>query len=285
MKFHPTGTDPTPEALVVCRNSRRNLVLILAAVWFVPIAVWLMSASWWWVALMTAMPIVFTWPILRIWRRRGEADNWVLALYRDGAWLNLRDCEYQDAAPAETVVFVPYGEIASARQYEHRFTTPTTKGGTASHKHRYLELRLKSGGANELRRLLDEERHREPPPRILFGGNVTTHSKRRDSPIDLTDDTTVRVKFSVSNYGLRPTAKQVLETLQQFVAVDADYVHDGGPWDELDDEDLASLVNALVKVGAQHHAICLLQRLKGLSTTDAQELVESLEKEAESRVN
>ncbi len=28
------------------------------------------------------------------WRKRGRADNWFVALYSDGIWLNLRDCEY-----------------------------------------------------------------------------------------------------------------------------------------------------------------------------------------------
>lgn len=274
MQFHPTGTDPTREALLVCRNSRWNILAMLAFFWALPVGARLMGAGWWLVVPLGGLALLLTWPMLGVWRKRGQAENWVLALYRDGIWLNLRDCEYQ-AAAGESIVFFPYGEIASARRYVNRFTTPTAKGGTSYHKHVYLELQLRSADTGELRQALDEERQRDPAPQEYLRGVVRSRTNRRLSAVELVDDATIRIKFSVSNYGLQPSLKKVLATLQQFVAIEDEYVLAAPSWSQLDEKELDDLVGQLVKIGSLHDAVKLLERRKGMSTTEAVEAIDS----------
>jgi hypothetical protein len=276
MQFHPTGTDPTREALLVCRNARWNLLVLLLIFWTIPVFWWYVAAPWW-VTSLWALPALLTWPVLGTWRKRGRADNWVLALYRDGVWLNLRDCEYHDAEPAQSVLFVPYQEIAAARRYLHCYTTPSSDGGDTLHKDVYLVLLLNATDLDELRITLEEERRREPPMRSYFGGVVTASTKRTQAPVELEGNSLLHVKFTVSNYGLRPPLKKVLGVLQRFVMVDVDRKPLRDEWEKLDNAEFETLVRRLVKNGARIDAIRLLQERKRLSTTDASQYVDALE--------
>jgi len=106
MQFYPTGTNPTPEALLVCRNVRWNIAILLVILWAAPVFWWFVDAPSWVLIVCVALPLLVTWPMIRSWHRRGQVDNWVFAIHRDGVWLNLRDCEFTDAEPAETVLFL-----------------------------------------------------------------------------------------------------------------------------------------------------------------------------------
>jgi hypothetical protein len=249
----------------------------LAFLWAAPAFCWWAQAPWWATALCAALPILLTGPMVGMWRRRGRAENWVLALYRDGIWLNLRDCDYLDAPSGTSVVFVPYGEIASARRYFHRYTTPSSDNGDTLHKDVYLELQLQSANIDEVRQALDEERRLQPPTRSYFHGVVTMSTKRTQFPVELEPDGRLRVKFTVSSYGLRPSLKKVLAKLQQFVDVEADAASQLADWNKLDGAESDELVRRLVKNGQQIDAIRLLKERKGLSTSEANRLVDELE--------
>src|SRR5215217_1604723 len=132
MQLHPTGTDPISNALVVSRNVRWNIAVLLAIFWAAPVFWWYVSAPAWVLYMCIALPLLLTWPMFSSWRKRGRADNWVLALCRDGLWLNLRDCEYSDVEPGETVVFLAYSEISVARRVVHQHTTPSSDGGAST---------------------------------------------------------------------------------------------------------------------------------------------------------
>ena len=275
MQFHPTGTDPTPHALMVCRNARWNLIALLVVLWAFPTIAWFAGAPWWFVCLAGALPALLTWPLVQAWRRRGRADNWVLAVYADGLWLNLRDCDYHEAEPAETVVFVPYTELASVRRYVHRYHV---KHGTKTryHKDVYLELQLREPNAAKLQMALADEWQRQPPPRKYFGGQVTSRTRRTQVPITVEGDNLVRVKFSVSNYGLQPPLKQVLTLLERFVTIDADREPPEEDWMKLDDADFNALVRRLATNGRRIDAMSLLQQRKGISATEARQAVDEL---------
>lgn len=276
MKFHPTGTDPTRDALLVCRNTRWGVVMLLAVLWAAPIFWWYVAAPWWVTALCAALPALLTLPMFGIWRRRGRADNWVLALYRDGIWLNLRDCDYHLAEPAKTVVFIPYAEVGAARRFIHRYTTPSSDHGSTSRKDSYLELQLSTPDTGELQRVLDEERRRDPPQRSHLGGFVTSRTRRTQAPIELEDDGTLRVKFRMLNYWLTPSLKKVLKALQQFVTIEADHVPIRADWTTIDGLEFDELVRHLVRNGARIDAMELLRRRKGFSTTEAKQFVDKL---------
>jgi hypothetical protein len=278
MQFHPSGTDPTPTALLACRNVRWNIVIILAVLWAAAIFWWCVPAPYWVRIICTALLFLLTWPIIKSWRKRGRAENWVLAIYNDGVWLNLRDCEYIEAEPANTIVFLPYHEIAAVRRVVHRYTTPSSDNDTTSYKDVYLELRLRTSDNSALKKALADERRRDPPPRSHFGGAVTSQTRRTQFPVEMEGDSAVRVKFTHfgSGYGLRPALKKVLATLEQFVTVESDEQQSTASWRELDETQFDDLVRRLATSGQSLDAIRLLRERKGLSTTAAHNFVEAL---------
>ncbi|MEX0642253.1 MAG: hypothetical protein WD468_06105 [Pirellulales bacterium] len=276
MQFHSTGTDPTREALLVCRNTRWNILVLLAIFWAAPIFWWIVAAPVWVTGLCAFVPLLITWPMVSTWRKRGRADNWVLAIYRDGIWLNLRDCEYYDAEPAESVVFVPYSEIIAARRHVHRYTTPSSDGGNTSYKDVYLELELNAADCGELRIALDDEGRRESPPRSYFGGFIVSRTPRTRGPICLEGERMLRIKFTVSNFGLRPSLKRVLTKLQGFVNVDGDKAPQREEWDQIDGDEFDALVRRLAKNGEQINAVALLRSRTRMSMTEAKQFVDQI---------
>jgi hypothetical protein len=276
MQLHCTSTDPTRNALVVCRNVRWNLLVLLAIFWAIPVFWWYVDAPIWVTVLCAALPAFLTWPLFAAWRRRGRPDNWVLAIFSDGIWLNLRDCDYHEAAHGDSIVHIPFAEIASARRFIHRYTTPSGNGSQVQHKDVYLQLELETNDGDALRLAIEEERRRDPPPRQHFGGAVTSRTRRTQAPIDLAGDTTLRVKFSVANYGLRPSLKRVLAALKRYVRVEADLDGPRDDWKHLDDSKFDDLVRCLVRNGERINAMNLLERRRNMSATEAKKAVDEL---------
>jgi hypothetical protein len=280
MQFHPTGTDPAPAALVVCRSARWNLLILLAIFWAIPTALLLASAPIWAIAIAALLPALLTSPLVGVWRKRGRPDNWVLALHGDGLWLNLRDVEYHAAEPGSTIVFLPYDEIPSAQPVIHRYTTPTGNGKTRYHRDIYLELRTKPQHVAELRDAIAAEWKRELPRKQHLGGMVTSHSRRTNSPLEIEGDNAVRIKFSSSTVGLRPSINRVLDLLHEFVKVEEASKPPLVEWRELTDTAFEEFVHRLAVSGQKINAMELLRRRRGMSTTEAKHHVDKLKRAA-----
>jgi hypothetical protein len=253
-------------------------LVLLPIFWAIPITSWYVGGPKWLVYLTAILPILLSWPLTSSWRKRGRSDNWILALYGDGLWLNLRDCEYCDAEPGETIVFLPYREIAAVRRVVHRYSTPSSDNDTTAHKDVYLELQLATDDTAALKKALTDERRRNPPPHSYFGGFVTSQTRRTQFPIEMEGDKAVRIKFAVfgSGYGLRPSLKKLLATLDPFVTVESEETINTENWRKLDDSQFDALVERLVRSGQRIDAVRLIQERKKISTTAAHNLVEEL---------
>lgn len=279
MQFHPTGTDPTKEARMVCRNARFNLVIFLLIFGGAPF-------FWWWVeapGIVTygcAALALFLIPILLgSWRRRGRPDNWVLAFYRDGVWVNMRDCEYYLAEPGETVVYLPYDEILSVSKSIHRYKTPSDDGDV-SHKDIFLALQLEEEHAKQIGEKLKRERSRKPAKKTYLWGAVTVSNKGiQHQPVKVSDDGLLKVKFSAGNFGLRPGIKKVLAFLQQHIAVDGQSESKTADWEKLSEAEFVEFVKQMVLDGDTIDATALLRRRKKMSLTQAHEFVEEIERQ------
>lgn len=276
MQFHRNGTDPTPSAHLVCRNGRWHLLAILAILWAAPVFWWCVAAPWWVTGLCGVLPALLTWPLVGVWRKRGRRDNWVLAVADNGVWLNFRDCEYHDAAPGDSVVFVAYGEIAVARRVTMRYTTPSGNGGTTYHRNIYLELQLTTFDISQLRQVLAAERERQPPERRHFGGLVTSRAIRRQAAIEMEGLNAIRIKFSAANYSLRPSLRRVLTMLERFICVEVERSHPATEWQALGGAEFDDLVRRLAVGGQRIEAMSLLEHRKGLSTTEAVHVVDEI---------
>ena len=276
MQLHPTGTDPTASALLVCRNARWHLLLLLAIFWAIPVFWWYVQAPTWVLVMSGAIPLIITWPMLSTWRKRGRKDNWVLAVAASGVWLNLRDCEDHAADAGETVVYVPYREIAGVRRLVHRYTTPSSDNRSTHHRDVHLEILLDRVSNADLQAALAQERQRPLPEGSYFGGAVTVRNRRRHFPIATEGDQVIRIKFSSSTYGLRPRIKAVIALLGRYIEVLGEVTLESPNWDDVEGEELDDLVKRLAASGQQFDAIRILRNRRGLSHADARQAVEAI---------
>jgi hypothetical protein len=276
MQLHPTGTDPTSLALLVCRNARWNLIVLLTVFWGAAIGWWYVEAPTWVVGMCASVALLLTWPLLGAWRKRGRRDNWVLAVHRDGVWLNLRDAEYHEAEPGLTVVYLPNGDIQSARRVVHRYTVPSGTNETTYHKDVFLELKIPPDAVAQLRSEIVAERRRELPEKKHFGGKVTTRTRRSHMAIEAEADDSIRIKFSGSSIGLKPGIKRTLATLGKFVPINVDYQGRTENWRNLDECQVDELVRRLVASGQTMDASELLMHRKGMNLTEARQFIDEL---------
>ena len=276
MQFHPTGTDPTSEARLVCRNARNHILMLLAIFWAIP-AVWWYFQIYWIAYFCIALALGLTPLMFGSWRRRGRPDNWSLAVNRDSLWLNLRNVEYHTAEPGETVVNIPYPEIVAVRQSIHRYTTPSNDGST-NHKDVYLDILL-NNQADQLREAVQAEQGRECPSRGCLTAGITVQTKRGPGPLLVKGDDIVRLKFSTKNYHLKPNLKTTLAELKKYVIVEPTSDEKTGDWQQLDQQQFNKLVEQLVAAGRTIDAVGLLRSRNKMSTTDAMNFIDELSKQ------
>lgn len=245
---------------------------------------WFIAGPWWAVGLAAIIPALLTWPLVSAFRKRGRRENWVLAVDRRGVWLNLRDVEYHEAEPGDSVVSIPYEEIGSARRVINRYTTPSGNGRTRVHKDICLELSLARPQIDSLREAIAAEWKRELPEKRHFGGAVKSRSRRTHSPIETDGDNAVRIKFTAGNIGLRPTIKKTLAALKEFVKVQADEESQAVGWRDLTGEELDATVRRLALNGQSIDALNLLQRRRGMSAREAKDYVDEVREGVRSAV-
>jgi len=277
MQFHPTGTDPTTEARLVCRNARFNILILLAIFWGIP-ALWWYLEVYWLAYSCLALAVFLANVMLPIWHRRGRPENWVLAIYRDGLWLNLRDIEYHTAEPGQTIVFIPFTEIQSVRKFIHRYETPSSDGNT-SHKDVYLELLLNTDEGVLVDVALKEDQQRKLPPKGCLGGFVTVSTKRGRAPVAVQGEDTLKVKFSMSNYGLTPNIRTTLAELGKYVDVEPECKEELPDLEDLNDTEFNNLVSQMVTDGRRIDAIKLLRTRKQMTTTEAMNFLDELQRQ------
>ncbi len=279
MQFHPTGTDPTAEARLVCRNARFNLLIL-----------WIIFAGvpflWWWleapgiVTYGCAAVALFITPFLwGSWRRRGRPENWVLALFRDGMWVNLRNCEYYRAEPGQTVVYLPYEEILSVNKSIHRYKTPDSDGDV-SHKDVYLDFQLDQKQAEQIAEELKRERTRQPFKKSYLWGVVTVSNKGiQHQPVKVSSDALLKVKFTAGNFGLLPRPKKVLAFLDDYLSVAEQNENKTADWENLSEAEFVDFVKKLVHDGETIDATKLLREKRKMSLTEACAFVDEIERQ------
>lgn len=261
MQFHQTGTDPTREARLVCRNARINLLILLALFWGFAGVIYYGGGHW--VAYVWMVLCALLTPaIMASWRRRGSPENWVLAIYSDGIWLNLRDVAYHTAEAGNTIVSVPFSEILSVRKFIHRYSTPSSDGNT-SHKDTYLEFLLNTDEAILVDVALKDDQKR----------------KRGRAPIAVQGDNTLRIKFSTPNFGLRPNLHTTLSELGKYIRIEPESKEELPDLQKLSDAEFSKLVSELVAAGRRIDAVSLLRSRKQMTLTEAMDFVDELQKQ------
>lgn len=276
MQLHPTNTDPTSGALLVCRAARWNLLALLAILWLLPIGVWLFEGPWWGVLLGATIPVAVTLPIVGAFRKRGKPENWILALHRHDLWGNLRSVENVEAVPGQTAVQIPYQEIEFVRRVDHRYTIPSNNRNTRHHRDIYLELQLPSEAIAAIAAELASENKRELPEQTHLGGLVKSRTGRAQSPVIIEGDYALRIRFSSASVRLRPSLARTMAVLKNYVTARPDFLEDSDHWQNLDESEFDKLVQKLALNGQLIDATKLVRRQKQLSLRDAREYVKKL---------
>lgn len=276
MDFHPTNTASPANAILVCRNARFNLLILVAVFWGIPGLLWYTGNPW--IAIASAaLALLLSRLVLGTWAKRGRAENWVLAVVEDGLWVNLRDCEYPEVEPGDTVVFLPYSELQTARHSTHRHTT-RDGDGDVSRKDAYLDLQIASSDFDQLREELQAERQRRSPLKKFFGIIESGPGKIRQQPAQAIGDDLLRIKFTAGNYGLQPRPQKVLSVLSQYVSVDEPAQISTTETSQQTETEFAKHVSKMVTEGRDIEAIRLVQERMGKSLTEAKVFVDELRK-------
>jgi hypothetical protein len=118
---------------------------------------------------------------LRFVTARFHPSNWLARINQTGMYVQYRSyLNYRLPADDPSVVFLSYGESASARLVREKVETPDPMHNSSTRQYlRYIELEL-TGDTTALANALDSERSEQAPmEKHLYGSSATLN---RDSP-------------------------------------------------------------------------------------------------------
>lgn len=223
-----------------------------------------------------AFLLLFLLLTLRMVTARFHPSNWLVRMNETGIYLQYRSYLNYDLPPDDpSVVFLGFGEIASARLIKERVETPdpARNGATQTQYLRHIELEL-SGDPAPLASALDTERGEDAPVKKHWYGSSST--LYRDYPATMTGPTSVRIHWDVV-----PGTHKFLEVLRPYTVI-ADPVslkHDFTQLKSLSREEQQKQLRELAARGQQITAVYAAQKIYGCSLADAKRMVDSLRKD------
>jgi hypothetical protein len=216
--------------------------------------------------------LLFLLLFLRIVTARFHPSNWLVRMTETGIYLQYRSyLNYQLSADDPSVVFISFGEIASARLIKERVQTPDpSHGGTQTQFLRHIELEL-SGDTASFADALQYERGEEAPQEKHWYG--TSSTLYRDYPVVMTAASFFRVHWNVV-----PGAHRFLKALRPYTVI-ADPVsvsQDFTNLKSLSREEQQKKLSQLAKRGDVISATYAARQLYGGSLAEAKQMVDSL---------
>lgn len=216
--------------------------------------------------------------MLRIVTARFRPSNWLVRMCETGLYVQYRSyLNYQLPDDESSVVFLSYGEIASAWLVRERVKTPdpTGNGGTRTQTLRYVELEL-SGDTAPLAQALQSEQAEQAPLKERWYGKTST--LYHDYPVSMAAPPFLRIRWEVV-----PTAQKFLDALRPytpivepvFVAQNFDHL------ETLTPEEQKQRLRELAQRGDVLSAIYTARRLYRCSLGEAKEMVEQLRRARE----
>lgn len=223
--------------------------------------------------------LLFLLLTLRFVTARFHPSNWLVRSNETGFYVQYRSyLNYELPADDPSVLFLSYGEIASARLIHERLQTPdpARQNATQTQYLRYIELEL-PGDTKALVNALDSE-HGESAPmtKHWYGSSSTLY---RDYPVDITTPPFLRIRWNVT-----PRAKKFLELLRPYTVI-ADPVsltEDFTNLRYLSPEKQQEKLRDLIRRGQNLTAVYVVRKLHGCSLTEANRVVENLQSASKS---
>lgn len=263
----------------VFRHARMRALIVWLAGFAVAIGLLYRAMSATWVPGYVFGPFVLLFLLLtfRFVAARFHESNWLVRLRDTGLFVQYRSyLNYGLSAADPSVVFIPLGEIASARLVKERLETPdTTKpGGTLTQFLRYVELELTGDVAPLASALGDERGESAPVEKHWYGSSTTLY---RDYPVTIDTPPFVRIRWDVA-----PGARTFLDALRPHTVI-ADTVSlkaDFTRLQSLGAEEQKTRLQELARRGDVITAAYIARRLYGGGLADAKAVVEGLQREA-----
>ena len=214
--------------------------------------------------------LLFLLLFLRFVTARFHPSNWLLRANESGLSAQYRSyLNFQLPADEPSVVFISYGEIASARLVRERVQTPDMghPGSTQTQVLRYIELEL-SGDTAPLEKALQVERSEKPPMQKHWYGSSSIHYN--DYPLTMTMPPFLRIRWDVV-----PRASKFLDYLRPYTKI-ADPVSLAQSFTHLQTLSHEEQLRDLAARGDIIPAIYIARTLYGSSLVEAKKMVEGL---------
>jgi len=217
--------------------------------------------------------LLFLLLALRMVTARFHPSNWLVRMNQTGIYVQYRSyLNYQLSADDPSVVFLSFGEIASARLVKERVETPdmANPGRTQTQYLRHIELELSGDPAPLANALRSERGESAPMEKRWYGTGSTLY---RDYPVTMSAPATVRIHWDVV-----PGAQKFLDALRPYtviadpVSLKQDFTH----LKALSREEQQKQLRELVARGQSTTAIYVARQLYGCSLAEAKQMVDSL---------
>jgi hypothetical protein len=219
--------------------------------------------------------LLFLLLTLKFVTARFHPSNWLVRTNQTGLYIQYRSYLNYELPPDDpSVVFLSYGEIASARLIHERVDTPDiSRQNTTQRQYlRYVELEL-AGDTQALASALGNEHGEQAPVKKRWYGSSST--LYRDYPVDITTPPFLRIRWNVT-----PRAKKFLEMLRPYTPVTEDIYlkEDFSQLRNLDREKQQEKLRELVRRGQNMTAIYIARKLYGSSLGEAKKMIDDLQR-------
>ncbi|MGO9933717.1 MAG: hypothetical protein ACLPV8_18160 [Steroidobacteraceae bacterium] len=259
----------------VFRHPRMRALLMWLAVFCADAAMFFYALTGKWKPgyIFGAFTLLFLLWTLRFVTARFHPSNWLVRAGESGLFAQYRSyLNYQLPLDEPSVVFIPYGEIASARLVRERMQTPDPvhSGATQTQFLRYIELEL-SGDTTPLANALQVERSAKAPVQKRWYG--TSSTLYHDYPLAMTMAPFLRIRWDVA-----PRASKFLDYLRSYARI-ADPVslrQDFTRLQSLGNEEQQKQLRDLTARGEVITAMYIAQKLYGCSLVQAKTMVDGL---------
>jgi hypothetical protein len=273
LRLHDVEIGPNDR---VFRHSR-TLGLIL---WLVEIAGMLASFYYAYTAkffigyFFGVLLLLFVLGTKRYVTARFHPSNWLVRMNDAGMYIQYRSYLNYELPPDDpSVVFLSFGEIASARLLKERVEVPdpAKPGQTSTQFLRYVELEIPGNTAPLVSALSNELGESAPMTKTWYGGSSST--LYQDYPVTMSTPPFLRIRWDVV-----PRAKAFLEALRPYTVISdaVSLTHDFAHMQSLSREAQQEQLRELASRGQTVNAIYTARKLYGCSLEDAKEMVDSL---------
>ena len=205
---------------------------------------------------------------------RFHPSNWLVRMNDLGVFIQYRSYLNYDLPPDDpSVVFLSFGEIASAHLLKERVESPdpTKSGATQTQYLRYIEVEI-AGNTTPLVSALSNERGESAPMKKRWYG-ASSSTLYEDYPVTMTAPPFLRIRWDVV-----PRAKAFLEALRPYTVISetVSLTHDFAHLQSLSRDAQQEQLRELAARGQTVNAIYTARKLYGCSLEEAKEMVEGL---------